>query len=296
MAVPLTFDQRMIEPYQGASPNARFLAGEVPASSAPKPRFGGAVGASVLTHAGLLLLFLFLVTRVHDLTTESFEAPSEIVWVDTKGPGGGGGGGGNQMKDPPRKMELPGKAKITVPVAKPKADLAKEVPKPEPQLTIPAMAVNAGVVELPGAVAAIMAPTPSQGSGTGGGAGTGRGTGSGPGQGSGLGPGSGGGHGGGEYRPGNGITSPRLIKEVKPGYTGDAMRAKIQGLVTMEAVVMPDGSVGRVQILRSLDPQFGLDQEAIRTVKQWRFTPGMNQATGQPVSTVIEIEMSFTLR
>jgi len=296
MALPVTFDHRMTEPAQRASPNARFLAGEVPAGTTGNSRLGGAVGASVLTHAGLFLLFLFLISRVHDAVTraEPFELPN-VVWLDTKGPGGGGGGGGNKMPEPPRKIELPGKEKITVPVAKPKVELPKEVPTPAPQITIPAVAVNAGVVELPGAVAAITAPSPSQGIGTGGGSGTGRGTGSGPGQGSGLGPGSGGGTGGGEYRPGNGITSPRLIKEVKPSYTGDAMRAKIQGLVTMEAVVMPDGSVGRIQILRSLDPQFGLDQEAVRTVKQWRFAPGMNRA-GEPVAVVIEIEMSFTLR
>ena len=44
-----------------------------------------------------------------------------------------------------------------------------------------------------------------------------------------------------------------MIKEVKPNYTGEAMRARIQGLVTMEAIVMPDGSVGNVQIIQSLD-------------------------------------------
>jgi protein TonB len=112
--------------------------------------------------------------------------------------------------------------------------------------------------------------------------------------GSGYGPGTGGGFGGGAYREGNGVTSPRVIKEVKPSYTGEAMRARIQGLVTMEAVVMPDGSVGNVQITKSLDSTFGLDKEAIKTVKQWRFEPG--RRLGQPVPVLIVIEMTFTLR
>ena len=90
------------------------------------------------------------------------------------------------------------------------------------------------------------------------------------------------------------MTSPVLIREVKPNYTGEAMRARIQGIVTMEAVVLPDGSVGDVRITRSLDQQFGLDKEAIKTVKQWRFRPGMR--LGQPVPVLIIIEMSFTLR
>jgi len=85
-----------------------------------------------------------------------------------------------------------------------------------------------------------------------------------------------------------------VIKEVKPNYTGEAMRARIQGLVTMEAVVMPDGSVGDIRVTRSLDQQFGLDKEAIKTVKQWRFRPGLR--LGQPVPVLIVIEMSFTLR
>ena len=140
----------------------------------------------------------------------------------------------------------------------------------------------------------MVTPTISLGSGTGGGAGTGRGSGVGPGDGSGLGPGYGGGFGGGAYRPGNGVTSPVLVREVKPNYTADAMRAKIQGVVWLEAVVMQDGSVGQVRVTRSLDPTFGLDQEAERTVKKWVFRPGTRQ--GQAVPVLIEIEMSFTLR
>ena len=88
--------------------------------------------------------------------------------------------------------------------------------------------------------------------------------------------------------------SPKLLREVKPGYTGEAMRAKIQGVVLMEAVVMPDGSIGNVRITRSLDPTFGLDQEAIKTVRKWQFAPGTR--FGQPVPVLVEIEMTFTLR
>jgi TonB family protein len=57
---------------------------------------------------------------------------------------------------------------------------------------------------------------------------------------------------------------------------------------------MPDGSVGQVRITRSLDDRFGLDQEAIATVKQWRFEPGRRLGVAVPV--LVEIEMQFTLR
>jgi TonB family protein len=147
---------------------------------------------------------------------------------------------------------------------------------------------------LPGVIQSAPTSTDSQGSGTGGGAGTGSGTGVGSGQGSGLGPGYGGGTGGGAYRPGAGITLPVVLREVKPAYTADAMRAKVQGSVWLECIVMPDGSVGEVKVTRSLDPIFGLDQEAIKAAKLWKFRPGMRQ--GEPVPVIITIELTFTLR
>ena len=96
------------------------------------------------------------------------------------------------------------------------------------------------------------------------------------------------------YRPGNGVTIPQLVREVKPAYTAEAMRAKVQGTVWLECVVMPDGTVGRVEVVRSLDSTFGLDQEAIKAAKQWRFRPGTR--LGEPVPVLITIELAFTLR
>jgi len=226
-------------------------------------------------------------------------ANKDIVWLSEPGPGGGGGGGGNKMKEPPRKAELPGKDKITVPVQKPPKleppQQAKNEPNPIEQLNIPAKELAAAQDSLPGAIDAPPGPpTVSQGSGSGGGAGTGTGSGIGPGTGSGLGPGSGGGTGGGTYRPGNGVTTPVVVREVKPAYTSDAMRAKVQGSVLLECIVRPDGSVGDVKVARSLDPVFGLDLEAMKAARQWRFRPGMRQ--GEPVAVLVVIELTFTLR
>lgn len=96
------------------------------------------------------------------------------------------------------------------------------------------------------------------------------------------------------YRLGEGITSPKLIKEAKPGYTRDAMRARIQGRVALEAVVLTDGTVGEVTVTRSLDKVYGLDKEAVKTVKLWRFRPGTKDGKAVPVR--VELDMTFTLR
>ncbi len=64
--------------------------------------------------------------------------------------------------------------------------------------------------------------------------------------------------------------------------------------MVVECIIMPDGSVGDVQVVKSLDPTFGLDQEAIKAAKQWRFVPGKKQ--GQPVPVLVTIELAFNLR
>jgi protein TonB len=262
---------------------------------------GGAIGASILSHAALLLVFILIATLMPEPVRQAIlpdRLPDQIVWLAEPGPGGGGGGGGNQMKEPPKPVELPGKEKITVPAVKPAAPQLKE-PEPEPEpkqdLTIPAQTMAAATNTSPGAIESTQpSESVSQGTGTGGGAGTGTGTGIGPGQGSGLGAGWGGGTGGGAYRAGNGVENPRLLREVKPAYTADAMLAKIQGAVWLECVVLPDGSVGDVRVIRSLDSTFGLDQEAVKAAKQWRFQPGTR--FGEPVPVLITIELTFTLR
>ena len=95
-------------------------------------------------------------------------------------------------------------------------------------------------------------------------------------------------------RPGNGVTAPQIEKEVKPVYTESAKKAGIQGSVGMEVVVLADGSVGDVNVTRSLDKKHGLDDEAVKAVKQWRFVPGKKD--GKPVPVLVEIEMTFTLK
>ena len=62
---------------------------------------------------------------------------------------------------------------------------------------------------------------------------------------------------------------------MKPNYTASAMRAKIQGFVLLDCIVLPDGTVGEITIVKSLDKVFGLDEEAIKAAKQWRFVPGV---------------------
>ena len=277
-----------------APPEVRFLFEE-----SARKRSTGALAVSLGIH-GLAFGLAVWVAMNPSVATSTMQAinklPDQIVWLDVPGPGGGGGGGGNQKVEPVKKVELKGEDKITVPaVKKPEMEKPKDKPPEDPlqNLTIPAQTLADADLAKAGAMEGI--PTSdSLGLGRGGGAGTGVGTGIGSGRGSGLGDGWGGGTGGGAYRPGNGVETPRLLKEVKPQYTAQAMRAKIQGEVLLECIVQPDGSVGQIKVVRSLDSSFGLDQEAIKAARQWRFAPGTKQ--GQPVAVLVTIAIAFTLR
>jgi TonB family protein len=133
---------------------------------------------------------------------------------------------------------------------------------------------------------------PSSGPGTGGGIGNGNGRGVGTGSGPGVGPGSGGGIGGGVFRVGGGVTAPTVMSRVEPQYSEEARKARYQGTVVLEAIVRKDGSIDILRIVRSLG--FGLDENAIKALKQWRFRPGMKN--GEAVDVALNIEVNFNLR
>ena len=97
------------------------------------------------------------------------------------------------------------------------------------------------------------------------------------------------------YRAGSaGVVLPRVVREARPNYTATAMDKHVEGVVVLECVVKADGTVGDVRVVRSLDAQFGLDDEAIKAAKQWRFSPGTKD--GVPVPVLVSIELTFTLK
>jgi len=131
----------------------------------------------------------------------------------------------------------------------------------------------------------------SGGIGTHVGLGSGPGLGAGPGKGSGRGPGAGGGSGDEYYLPGNGVIAPRAIYSPEPDYSDEARLTKHQGVVTIFAIVGPDGRPRDIQVARSLG--MGLDEKAVEAVRKWKFEPGTKD--GHPVAVQICVEVNFHL-
>jgi protein TonB len=273
----------------------------------PQHRFGTLtqLATSAAAHVTLFVIVVLIATtkpaidrrplvvmaeqRTPDVTHVVFLAPQ----LPKKG--GGGGGGGNQQPGPIRRAQSVGSDAITLPVRKPSPPPTSPSPidvPATPSVLLDAKPLASGVFEQIGLPNGLASSGASTGPGSGGGVGTGIGTGIGSGRGPGLGPGSGGGTGGGVYRPGGAVSAPRLIKEVKPSYTNDALRHKIQGAVVLEAVVTVDGCPSQIRVVRSLDAG-DLDAQAVAAVAQWQFEPG--RLEGTPVDVLVTIHLDFRI-
>ena len=274
----------------------------IPAPRLPQRRARASTAVAAVLHA-LAAAALLTLSLGPGAAPRRFEATHTVpastplprmVFLQVPGPGGGGGGGGNRHPEPPSRAENVGRDRITLPVAH--TVLAARDPAdalPSQSVALDAIPLASGVAYRIGAPHAAPSLGFSQGPGIGGGVGDGSGTGIGSGIGPGVGPGSGGGIGGGVYKVGNGVTAPTLRSQVRPLYTSEAMQRKIQGTVVLEMIVGSDGVPYDVRIARSLDAG-GLDEEAIRAAKQWRFIPGRLGDT--PVDVLVVLVIDFHLR
>jgi TonB family protein len=285
-----------------------YLAGSSPRLP-DHPWAAGSTAFSVAAwlHVSAIALLITLLPSIAHRAADQVPAPAaapdvirvvlpRIVFLPSEsvGRGGGGGGGGNRQTAPIRHAEGKGHDAVTLRTTKPPATTDQTIiSEPDvPALALDARSLASGAADQIGLPVGGVPFGTSTGPGSGGGVGTGAGTGIGPGRGPGFGPGEGGGVGGGVYRPGSGVTEPRLIAQVKPRYTSEALGRKVMGSVWLDLVVTREGHIEQVRVTRSLDP--GLDEAAIAAVQLWRFQPGRLGNT--PVDVAITVVMDFSIR
>jgi periplasmic protein TonB len=273
-----------IRPDDGFGARNRFLTDTPPGAPRRRERSVGGLTASLGAHVVALLIAAVVVSR-----TSVIESPVPTLTTMRSLVYTPGGAGGDDQPQPGAGREMLARAATAAPRAEqPQREVRSPAPSFEPA-QLPQREVNAGLQEAVGAFSAFATPdfgprggTASSGDGGPGPGGTGPGSGDGP-----------GGGGEGQY-PGPGVSWPKLIVEVKPNYTAEAMRARIEGVVELEIIVHADGTVGRIRLVRSLDARFGLDAEAIKAVRGWRFDPA--RYAGTPVQVRVPVEVSFRLR
>jgi TonB family protein len=86
------------------------------------------------------------------------------------------------------------------------------------------------------------------------------------------------------------INPPKLVKMVQPKYPEEARKARVEGVVILQARTDIEGKVKDVMVLRSVP---ALDQAAIDAVKQWVYEPLM--MAGQPKEAVFTTTVRFVL-
>jgi TonB family protein len=229
-------------------------------------------------------------------------------------PGGGGGGGRQEQtpasagKLPPAQLDQP---PINPPSPKPPV-MNAHLPTPSTIQVDPAL-VKVDDRPIPYGVANSTSTAPSSGSGKGGGIGEGSGGGVGSGDGTGLGPGRGYNTGGGDAREGGGgpggggggggvdynrpfkqaeVTQRAVITfKPEPGFTEEARRNNVTGMVRLRVVLSASGEVTNIQAVKGLPD--GLTEKAIAAARQIKFRPA--QKDGRTVSQYVVLEYNFNI-
>jgi TonB family protein len=91
-------------------------------------------------------------------------------------------------------------------------------------------------------------------------------------------------------RVGGKIREPRKLVYVPPIYPELARQTRVQGAVTLEAILDATGKVESVRVLESIPL---LDDAAVRAVRQWRYTP--TELNGVPVPVLMTVTIRFSL-
>ena len=84
------------------------------------------------------------------------------------------------------------------------------------------------------------------------------------------------------------VTAPLRIFAPQPQYTEEARRARVQGVVILQAIVDCRGNVTDITVLKGLP--LGLTEAAIDAISRWRFEPA--RLDGRPVSVYYNLTVN----
>jgi protein TonB len=254
--------------------------------------FGGA-GAIYVIGGLLAAMLLWLRPPMPPITVPiPHDVLPSFIFPNIIGASGGGSSGGGNLSNPLKPVRTAEQPLTRLPEPMPQP-VPEQRLVPPPEVT-PAAVPSTILSDNPAALAGPNAPTPDLGSGPNGVGGPGRnGNGPGPGGAPGRNGGPDGGPGG--PGPGGGVDVQVVaLSTPKPAYTSAAMQRRIEGEVGLSCVVLTTGRVGQCRITKSLDANFGLDEEALKAAAKFVFKPA--QRNGQPVPVTVNIVLEFHMR
>ncbi len=90
-----------------------------------------------------------------------------------------------------------------------------------------------------------------------------------------------------EQHAGGDLTAPVAMLKVDPAYPPDAIRDRVEGTVTLYAVIRKDGSVGEIRVLHGVDER--LDHNASIALARWQFRPATRNGSAVDLEAVVQI-------
>jgi TonB family protein len=96
----------------------------------------------------------------------------------------------------------------------------------------------------------------------------------------------------GPIQVGGDVRAPEKISAPQPQYTEIARKARVQGVVIVQAIIDKQGAVTNVKVLKGLP--MGLEEAAVDAIKQWKFKPAT--LNGRPVTVYYNLTVNFKLQ
>ena len=96
---------------------------------------------------------------------------------------------------------------------------------------------------------------------------------------------------GGPSHAGGQLQQPKLISAPPASYPPLALRARLQGVVVIDALVDTNGKVTAMKVISGLAD---LQQAAMEAVHNWKYEPA--QLNGQPIAVHTKVNVTFHLQ
>jgi len=258
-------------------------------------RHGSAQAYAAIVHATLFCALLLLLNSPHsplrgdrfnfaDTSKIQLRTPHFLATTGFGKPSLGpeGGSGNNDLRPPTRGNLAP---LSSMPLTSPRIPQSQDA-----QLPVPPAVFDANAPASVPVVTKLGLPWMEDDSDS---SGSGKGHGIGNGKGDGMGDGNGSGEGEGGTGPYANVLSPVACTYCpEPPYTDEARKLKLQGNITISVLVGVDGRAQKIRIVKGLGQ--GLDEQAIASIRAWRFTPALD-AHHNPVPVWVTIETAFRL-
>ena len=264
----------------GPAPQAVRPMFELQAGNLQRPFRGrsslGSTLVSSIAHGAFFAAVFVIVSMSGQLNLPDVNQTSNLVAILVAAP-----------PPPPPAAAVPASPAPAASAATPDRPVQRKLAPPPQQLALNLDLPLAPPEERP---AIVLAAAPALGNGVDALFGSGSGAGAGFGAEGGVGWGTSASGPGAPVRVGKEISAPEVLHRVEPVYPKDAVAARVEGVVVVEATVDEQGNVIAVKVLRSIG---SLDQAAIDAVSQWRYSP--LRVNNQPSQFVLTVNVTFRL-